>query len=718
MSWLPAPRKRGRRSTWPLIDWVAGLIVSSAWATAFLLGADRIFRPDWDFLWRDHWIGSTLLVAAVAAWLGVGWSLVVLTELAVTAPLRRRPRGRRWARAVFHGILFGGLVWTTAKWTFEGKRISQTIFARIGPPLFVLVVGLLVAVFVWWIIGVERRCARGEHRRALLVGGGLIAAAALPVWVDMTQYVSLYEPLHALLEGTAFALIFTGTQLVGFVAVRRWQGLRWVSRSLALLFVAYGIVFAASPRLRDRTDRLLGHTWVDEIYVGRALRRTQTLEASLQGTDPRSLEIVRVQRLVERYELGDTSLHPSWDEPPEPSSPQVESLRGAHPRNVLIYYIDTLRHDVAKDPTLMPATVRFAAQSLDFRRAYSPGSDTLRSLPALTGGNYYVQHNHANDLCNIAQRAPHESVLVIPQSAYEFLSRLRPAFAFEKVLQVRDYAEDKQVWGYGADQPTAAKLVDEALGYLEQRGKEPFFLWMFNFDQHSWREMDEAFVEERARSLGVPKEGELNWRYRVIARSIDEEFARLLDGLERLGLTDDTVVVLVADHGEGLGRAGFWVHSVFLWESLIRVPLIIRIPGIEPRVVEDIVSLVDVAPTLAPFLGNTDDRRGYQGVDLLAYAVDEHPRRKHPLVLRAASRDRLVRVGLLDPETGLKLVVRLEAALPELYDLDAEDPDAASLASQRPGMTQALLRRVTTSPVFPRAPSDFELLVDLGMKEF
>jgi hypothetical protein len=697
---------------------VAGLIVSSAIATSVLLGADRVFRPDWDFLWSDHWIGSSLLVAAVAAWLGLGWSVVVLLELGVTAPLRRKREARRWGRALFHGLLFGALVWTTARWTFEGKRISQTVFAWVGPPLFVAAVVALVAAFVWWIIGVERRCARGEHGRALLVGTGLILAAALPVWIDMTQYVSLYQPLHGLLEGTAFALIFTGTQLVGFVAVRRVGALLWASRVLAVGFVVYGLVFALSPTLRDRVDQLLGHTWVDEIYVGRALRRTQALEATLQGTDPKGLEIVRVQRLVERFQLGDTSLHPSWDEPPPPSSPEVEALRGERLRNVVVYYVDTLRNDVARDPQVMPAMARFAEQSLDFRRAYAPGSDTLRTLPAITGGNYYVRHNHANDLCNIAARAPHESVLVIPQSAHEFLSRLRPAFAFEKTLLVRDYGESKEVWGYGADQPTAGKMVDEALGYLERRGKDPFFLWMFNFDQHGWREMDEAYVEERAQAFDVPKEGPLNWRYRVIARSIDAEFARLIDGIERLGLTDDTVVVVVADHGEGLGRAGFWVHSVFLWESLIRVPLLVRVPGIEPRVVEDIVSLVDVAPTLAPFLGNTDDRRGYQGVDLLAYAADQHPQRKHPLVLRAASSDRLVRIGLLDPETGLKLVVRLEAALPELYDLDAEDPDGASLASQRPGMTRELLRRVTTSPVFPREPSDFELLLDLGTKEF
>src|SRR5690606_11215030 len=224
VSWVPTPRRRGR-SVPALFDWVAGLITSSGIAASFLLGADRVFRPDWDFTWEDHWIGSALLVGAVAGWLGLIWSLVVLVELAITRPLRRRPNLRRWARAGFHAVLFGGLVWSTARWTFEGKRVSQTVLAQVGPPLFVAVVMAVVAGSVWWVIGVERRCARGEHGRALLVGGGLIVSAALPVWLDMTMYVSLYEPLHRLLEALAFALIFTGSQLVGFVVVRRWSGL-------------------------------------------------------------------------------------------------------------------------------------------------------------------------------------------------------------------------------------------------------------------------------------------------------------------------------------------------------------------------------------------------------------------------------------------------------------------------------------------------------------
>ncbi len=717
-----SPASRSRRAPnagESLVDWVSGLVVSSALAALCLVIADRIFRPEWDFLWREHWVGSILLYAAVAAWLGLAWGLVVCIELYATSPFRRRVRRRRLARVLFHAVVVGVCAWPTAAWTFSGKRISQTIFGVVGPPVFLLVLMTAVAAFVWFVIAVERRCARGNRRLAVIAGLVLVASAAAPVWVDMTQYVSLYGQLHAVLEFVAFALLFTGMQLLGFAATRTWPRLIPVTRGIALVLVAYGIAFVSSTRLRAKVDSLLAHAWVDEVYVGRNLRRTQLVEAAFDLAGDGSLEMLRVRRLKERYGIADDALHPIWDRPsPEPSA-AAQSLREGQVRNVLVYYVDTLRADAASDPTVMPLLQEYRKKTLDFRRAYSPGSDTLRSLPALTGGNYFVRQNHANDLTDIARRAPHESVLVIPESAGEFLHKLRPAFSFERTIRVPDATEGREVWGYGADRPTAGRVVDEALTYLRGRGSDsPFFLWLFNFDQHNWRELDKEFVDERAETLKVPDEAPLNWRYRVVARNIDQEFHRLVEGLDELGLSEDTVVVFVSDHGEGLGRGGFWVHSVFLWDALLRVPLLIRAPGVEPRVVNDVVSLVDVAPTVSPYLSGVVDHRGYHGVDLLEYAVGKRPERLHPLVLQAASQDRLTRIGMIDPERELKLVVRVEAALPELYDLAAEDPDADNMARQRPEITRELLKNVATSPVFPRAHSDFDFLLDLGTRQF
>ncbi len=710
-------RRAGSREK--IVDWLCGLVVSSFAASLGLLGADRAFRPDWDFRWSDHWVYSLLLFAAAATWIGLLWGGVVFGELAITRHFAPSFRKRRLYRSGFHALLFGVFAWGTARLTFSGNRISQTVFAYIGPPLFEIGVLAVVAYFVWLVIGLERRTARGRRRPALVVGLALCALSALPMWADMTLYVSLYEDLHRVLEVSAFALLFTGAQLLGFAAIRRFPSLRLVSRGLGALLIAYAVVFAASSHVRDTIDGRLAHAWVDELYVGRTLRRVQRVEAHFEKTGDGSLEMLRVQRLIDRYGLKDTTLDPMWDQPPPPAPPEVSELRrGKKPMNVLVYYVDTLRMDVASDPQLMPAVNRFTKQSLYFPRAYAPGSDTLRSLPALTGGNNFTRETHAGDLCAIARRAPHESVLVIPQSAGEFIGRLRPEFSFERTITVADYSEGAEVWGYGADQPTAPKLVDEALDFLKGRASNnPFFLWVFNFDQHNWRELNEEYVQEQGKQHNVSLESQ-SFRYRIVASSVDAQFQRLLDGLDKLGLRDDTIVVFVSDHGEGLGQGGFWVHSVFLWDSLLRVPLAIRVPGVKPRVVDDIVSLVDVAPTLAPFLTGEENGRGYHGVDLLTYAVGKTPVREHPLVLKASSLDRLARIGLIDPKTNLKLVVRVEAAIPELYDLTQPDPDEHNLARERPEVTREMLRTVARSPVFPRSVNDFDMLLELGPRTF
>jgi hypothetical protein len=235
-------------------------------------------------------------------------------------------------------------------------------------------------------------------------------------------------------------------------------------------------------------------------------------------------------------------------------------------------------------------------------------------------------------------------------------------------------------------------------------------LWLFNFDQHNWHELDTPYVENLAQLHHIPIDNsDQSWRYRAIAAGIDAEFGRLINGLEAQKLMSDTVLLFVSDHGEALGRDGFWVHSVFLWDQLIRVPLLLHAPGLGARRIDERVSLVDVAPTLARYMLSAPDMAGYQGEDLLGYLLPDRPPRRLPLLLTAAAKDVLVRIGLVDPLRNKKVVLSLEAALPELYDLGSSDPDAANLADAQPKTTLALLRQLYHSPIFPQSAEDFEV---------
>src|SRR5204862_1028801 len=117
---------------------------------------------------------------------------------------------------------------------------------------------------------------------------------------------------------------------------------------------------------------------------------------------------------------------------PREFADRIREIRGERrDLNIVLFYVDTLREDVALDPNTMPNVARFAKDSLYFQNAYATGSDTLRSLPGITGGNYHLNSEHDNDLLAVARRSDLLSVLFIAQSAHEFLARLRPSFRFE-----------------------------------------------------------------------------------------------------------------------------------------------------------------------------------------------------------------------------------------------------------------------------------------------
>ena len=102
---------------------------------------------------------------------------------------------------------------------------------------------------------------------------------------------------------------------------------------------------------------------------------------------------------------------------------------------------------------------------------------------------------------------------------------------------------------------------------------------------------------------------------------IDDCVGRLLDAVRDPGRLDDTVVVFVADHGEFLGNHGLLRKPSFHYDETLRVPLLLRVPGFDPRRVAGLVELVDLYPTLLGLLG-IPINAGVQGADWSAHLHD------------------------------------------------------------------------------------------------
>jgi tetratricopeptide (TPR) repeat protein len=137
-------------------------------------------------------------------------------------------------------------------------------------------------------------------------------------------------------------------------------------------------------------------------------------------------------------------------------------------------------------------------------------------------------------------------------------------------------------------------VVDDALAWLTSLpAGRPFFAWVHLYDAHAPYEPPSPFGE---RFASHPYDGEVAF--------VDVQVGRLLDTLRARRRLEDTIVVAIGDHGEGLGDHGEDDHGIFLYDSVLRIPWLMRGPGVpRDRVVAEQVRAIDLVPTLCEMLG-------------------------------------------------------------------------------------------------------------------
>lgn len=333
----------------------------------------------------------------------------------------------------------------------------------------------------------------------------------------------------------------------------------------------------------------------------------------------------------------------------------------------------------AGDPlAITPNIDRFAAESVDFcnaiasapvctayRAALFTGKYTtsngmvineLRMNPnqrcfghVLTDAGYRTSyigkwHLYANELGN--HDDPRNSFVPRGRHRLGFDGEWK-AYNFHHVYYGAYYhteTPEKIFYGDGVFEPDAQ--TDFAIDFIERAAKEPepfaLFLslgtphdpWGPNnvparfLEMHAGREFpnppnykpvnDAPYADAWARMTDVDREALTDWRrtYYAQTTSLDWNFGRLLDALERAGVADDTVVVFTSDHGEMFGAQGRRAKNIF-YEEACRIPLLVRWPACGRRGAKSDVCLstVDIMPTLLSMLG-LEAPRGVEGMDL------------------------------------------------------------------------------------------------------
>ena len=185
-------------------------------------------------------------------------------------------------------------------------------------------------------------------------------------------------------------------------------------------------------------------------------------------------------------------------------------------------------------------------------------------------------------------------------------------FPYEKKTPQTDWSVRNLPPGGAEGEYLTDRLTDEALALLDTRGDGPFFLHMSYYTVHSPYEGKPELVEKyRAKKQARPAFADEHAVYAAMVESLDHSVGRILDRLEALGIAKETVVLLTSDNGGVIGVAdngGLREGKGFLYEGGIRVPLIVRWPGVAPAgarcarpvVGEDVfATLVDLGQSVA-----------------------------------------------------------------------------------------------------------------------
>jgi arylsulfatase A-like enzyme len=169
----------------------------------------------------------------------------------------------------------------------------------------------------------------------------------------------------------------------------------------------------------------------------------------------------------------------------------------------------------------------------------------------------------------------------------------------------------------------------------------------------------------------------------------DIHLGRVFKELETLELDDDTIVVFVADHGEEFFEHGNSEHGSSLFNELVRVPLLVRVPGQEPRRIAQVVRTVDVMPTLLDLVGMDADFE-IEGKSLRRLIQGEHLSLP-PALLEIQQTEATMMKGIVKGRWKLVHNISADGTL-GLYDLEADPFEKKDVSAQHPDVVAELKR--------------------------
>jgi arylsulfatase A-like enzyme len=352
--------------------------------------------------------------------------------------------------------------------------------------------------------------------------------------------------------------------------------------------------------------------------------------------------------------------------------------------NVVLISIDTLRHDMGSRGYSRPVTPnldKLAEGSIVYDRAYSLASYTAKSVGPFLLGKYssetHRDWSHFNRFSSkdtfVQQRLQQAGLHTVSVQGYWYFflnTGLERGFDV-----INKSAAPALVTVDGDSNSNGDKVSDAALAEITKPElvEKPFFMWIHYVDPHS------EYVPHEGFDFGTSS----RQRYDGEVAFVDHHVGRVLDALEKSSFYGRTALIVTSDHGEAFGEHGMIRHGFELWEELVRVPLIVRVPGVPARHVQTPRSAIDLAPTIldlcgvaAPSRTDSDFLDGTSLVSEFFTPNAEQPAPRPIFIDMAAGPNNADRQALIDD--AKKLVASGGRPL-SLYDLGADPGETKDL---------------------------------------
>jgi arylsulfatase A-like enzyme len=385
------------------------------------------------------------------------------------------------------------------------------------------------------------------------------------------------------------------------------------------------------------------------------------------------------------------------------------------PLSFLLITVDTLRPDLGYmgyERPVSPHIDRLAEHSVVYERAYSISTYTGFALTPMMASRY-VSEMPRTDRHEVKYLK--QNVLLAERllsagyhtagaaSHFLFAPELGWIDGFERFAKVP--AEGKAPPGSSIDWfHTSRGMADVAIRMLSDPGivSGPFFIWLHFLDPHK-QYLEHPGFSNFGRDRRGLYDGEIAYT--------DFHIGRVLDALDASPLRARTAVILTADHGEAFGEHGFSYHGRQVWDEVVRVPLIVFVPGASPRRISRRISAVEFAPTILDLAGLPEDKgaRGQSFAPEL-FGADQPER---PILIDQPKNPYypLTRAFI---DKGYKLHYASESNTYRLFDLTHDPGERNDLAPTNPELLARMrkaydsfmagITEVTPRSIAPAAP--------------